>query len=92
MDSSGNSSNESGSGSESGESEDGSESEEEEEEDDEDEKDRKKKKNELKKPVQESERLKMLLCNDVVESSLRMWIHLNYFLLSLIKNKNPSLL
>eukprot|EP00066_Takifugu_rubripes_P016647 XP_011605913.1 PREDICTED: AP-3 complex subunit beta-2 [Takifugu rubripes] len=56
-DSGGSSSNESGSGSESGESEDGSESDDEEEEEDEDEKGKKKKKNELKKPVQESERL-----------------------------------
>uniref|UniRef100_A0A3Q3G2C5 AP-3 complex subunit beta n=1 Tax=Labrus bergylta TaxID=56723 RepID=A0A3Q3G2C5_9LABR len=54
---SGSGSEESGSGSESEESEEGSESEEEEEEEDEDEKDKKKKKKqELKKPVQESER------------------------------------
>uniref|UniRef100_A0A674PEE6 AP-3 complex subunit beta n=1 Tax=Takifugu rubripes TaxID=31033 RepID=A0A674PEE6_TAKRU len=69
-DSGGSSSNESGSGSESGESEDGSESDdEEEEEEDEDEKGKKKKKNELKKPVQESERLETLPSNDVPGSN-----------------------
>uniref|UniRef100_A0A674MMM2 AP-3 complex subunit beta n=1 Tax=Takifugu rubripes TaxID=31033 RepID=A0A674MMM2_TAKRU len=91
-DSGGSSSNESGSGSESGESEDGSESDdEEEEEEDEDEKGKKKKKNELKKPVQESERLETLPSNDVPGSNVRMWIHLIDFLLSLIRDKNSFL-
>uniref|UniRef100_H2UTI0 AP-3 complex subunit beta n=1 Tax=Takifugu rubripes TaxID=31033 RepID=H2UTI0_TAKRU len=75
-DSGGSSSNESGSGSESGESEDGSESDdEEEEEEDEDEKGKKKKKNELKKPVQESERLETLPSNDVPGSNVSKHKH-----------------
>lgn len=77
----GSSSNASASGSESEDSEGGSESDEEEEDEDEKEK-KKKKKKELKKPFQESERLRLLLCNDDdgPRSDCRMWIELNGFL------------